>query len=85
MDDADFRITNVIRGNDHRPNEALHARLLPLILFMTQSVPHLLCYGKRLFASRIGITELHARAPELQPTAFGLDEVRRMTQGWGPL
>ena len=65
--------------------EALHARLLPLILFMTQSVPHLLCYGKRLFASRIGITELHARAPELQPTAFGLDEVRRMTQGWGPL
>lgn len=65
--------------------EALHARLLPLILFMTQSVPHLLCYGKRLFASRIGITEVHARAPELQPTAFGLDEVRRMTQGWGPL
>jgi len=65
--------------------EALHARLLPLILFMTQSIPHLLCYGKRLFASRIGITEVHARAPELQPSAFGLDEVRRMTQGWGPL
>ena len=65
--------------------EALHARLLPLILFMTQSVPHLLCYGKRLFASRIGITEVFARAPELQPTAFGLEEVRRMTQGWGPL
>jgi len=65
--------------------EALHARLLPLILFMTQSIPHLLCYGKRLFASRIGITEVHARAPELQASAFGLDEVRRMTQGWGPL
>ncbi|MCY7306672.1 MAG: dihydrodipicolinate synthase family protein [Rhodoferax sp.] len=65
--------------------EALHARLLPLILFMTQSIPHLLCYGKRLFASRIGIGEVHARAPELQPSAFGLDEVRRMTQGWGPL
>lgn len=65
--------------------EALHARLLPLVLFMTQSVPHLLCYGKRLFASRIGIQTVHARAPELQPTAFGLDEVRRMTQGWGPL
>jgi 2-keto-3-deoxy-L-arabinonate dehydratase len=65
--------------------QALHARLLPLILFVTQSVPHLLCYGKRLFASRIGITEVHARAPELQPTAFGLEEVHRMTQGWGPL
>jgi 4-hydroxy-tetrahydrodipicolinate synthase len=48
-------------------------------------VPHLLCYGKRLFASRIGIAEVHARAPELQPTAFGLAEVHRMSQGWGPL
>jgi hypothetical protein len=27
VDDADFGITQVIRGNDHRPNEALHARL----------------------------------------------------------
>jgi glutamyl-tRNA synthetase len=27
VDDADFRITHVIRGNDHRPNEALHRRL----------------------------------------------------------
>jgi glutamyl-tRNA synthetase len=24
VDDIDFRITHVIRGNDHRPNEALH-------------------------------------------------------------
>jgi glutamyl-tRNA synthetase len=27
VDDADFQITHVIRGSDHRPNEALHARL----------------------------------------------------------
>src|ERR671918_490943 len=27
VDDADFRITQVIRGNDHRPNEHLHRRL----------------------------------------------------------
>src|SRR5918995_995513 len=27
VDDADFGITHVIRGNDHRPNEALHRRL----------------------------------------------------------
>jgi glutamyl/glutaminyl-tRNA synthetase len=27
VDDVDFRITHVIRGNDHRPNEALHRRL----------------------------------------------------------
>jgi glutamyl/glutaminyl-tRNA synthetase len=27
VDDADFGITHVIRGNDHRPNEPLHRRL----------------------------------------------------------
>jgi hypothetical protein len=27
VDDIDFRITHVIRGNDHRPNEALHRAL----------------------------------------------------------
>ena len=28
VDDLDFGITHVVRGNDHRPNEALHRRLL---------------------------------------------------------
>ena len=65
--------------------EALHAQLLPLILFMTNSVPNLLCYGKRLFAQRIGIPEVFARSPEQVPTEFGLSEVRRMTRGWGDL
>ena len=27
VDDIDFAITHVIRGNDHRPNEAIHRRL----------------------------------------------------------
>lgn len=27
VDDADFGITHVVRGNDHRPNEKLHRRL----------------------------------------------------------
>jgi len=27
VDDVDFEITHVVRGNDHRPNEALHRRL----------------------------------------------------------
>jgi glutamyl-tRNA synthetase len=27
VDDIDFAITHVVRGNDHRPNEALHRRL----------------------------------------------------------
>jgi glutamyl-tRNA synthetase len=27
VDDVDFRITHILRGSDHRPNEALHRRL----------------------------------------------------------
>jgi tRNA synthetases class I (E and Q), catalytic domain len=27
VDDVDFSITHIVRGNDHRPNEALHRRL----------------------------------------------------------
>src|SRR5579884_1878867 len=27
VDDIDFRITHVVRGNDHRPNEQLHRRM----------------------------------------------------------
>src|SRR5215208_5243431 len=27
VDDVDFGITHVVRGNDHRPNETLHRRL----------------------------------------------------------
>jgi glutamyl-tRNA synthetase len=27
VDDIDFGITHIVRGNDHRPNEALHGRL----------------------------------------------------------
>jgi 4-hydroxy-tetrahydrodipicolinate synthase len=65
--------------------QALHARLLPLILFMTNSIPGLLCYGKRLFAHRIGIGQVHARAPEQLPTEFGMQEVARMTRGWSAL
>jgi 2-keto-3-deoxy-L-arabinonate dehydratase len=51
----------------------------------SNSVPNLLCYGKRLFAQRIGITEISSRSPEWVPIEFGLPEVRRMTRGWGNL
>src|SRR3954447_579261 len=31
VDDVDFEITHVVRGNDHRPNEALHRRLFEVL------------------------------------------------------
>lgn len=83
--DHQVRLHQLLVQGQLEEAEALHARLLPLIVFMTQSVPTILCYGKRLFAQRLGVAEVHARGPELQPTAFGLAEVRRMTRDWGML
>lgn len=83
--DHQLRLHDLLVNGRIEEAEALHAQLLPLVLLMTNSVPGLLCYGKRLFAERIGIREVFARAPEIQPTEFGLSEVRRMTRGWGAL
>jgi glutamyl/glutaminyl-tRNA synthetase len=40
VDDADFGITHVVRGNDHRPNEALHARLARALGFEPPQYVH---------------------------------------------
>jgi glutamyl-tRNA synthetase len=40
VDDADFGITHVIRGADHRPNEALHARLHEALGLRSPEVIH---------------------------------------------
>ncbi|MEM7443768.1 MAG: dihydrodipicolinate synthase family protein [Pseudomonadota bacterium] len=71
--DIQVRIYNLYRRGDpsglaeaHR----LHQEVLPLIVFMSRSVPDMLCYGKRLMARRLGLREIHDRPPAPQPDAF---------------
>ena len=61
-------------GDDHDEAEAerLYAAIAPLIVFLMQSVGQFLCYGKRLTARRIGVRQVHDRAPAQAPTPFGL-------------
>ena len=40
VDDLDFAITHVIRGNDHRPNEAVHRRLFEALGARTPEFLH---------------------------------------------
>lgn len=61
---------------DREAAERLYQQLLPLIVFLMQSLDNLLCYGKRLAALRYGIEQVHARGPSLSPTAFGLSCLR---------
>lgn len=58
--------------------ERLHETALPLIVFMTRSVPGLVAYGKRLMARRLGLGEPVARAPYHTPTEFGRREADRL-------
>jgi 4-hydroxy-tetrahydrodipicolinate synthase len=83
--DVQLRIYDLMK--EGREDEAVlaHNQILPLIVFMTHSMPHLLCYGKRLVARRLGIDRVHERAPAVAPTWFGLAEVERMARMLGPL
>jgi 2-keto-3-deoxy-L-arabinonate dehydratase len=58
--------------------ERLHAEILPLIVFMIRSIEQALCYGKRFYASQIGVEVVHERQPAQLPTPFGLEEMRRL-------
>jgi 4-hydroxy-tetrahydrodipicolinate synthase len=67
-----FELMQTGRPADEAAAERLYTELAPLILFLMQSVDQFLCYGKRLTAQRIGLGEVHDRAPAQAPTPFGL-------------
>ncbi|MGF7007566.1 dihydrodipicolinate synthase family protein [Aminobacter sp. BE322] len=58
--------------------------MLPAVVSTMQGIEHLMCYGKRLFALRAGLT-VHDRAPALRPNATGLAMVERFAAEMGPL
>ena len=71
--------------DDEAEAEQRYREILPLIVFVMQSLDTFLCYGKRVTARRLGIDQVFDRAPALSPTAFGLDCVERHARTLGPL
>jgi 4-hydroxy-tetrahydrodipicolinate synthase len=45
----------------------------------------MLCYGKRLYARRIGVPEVHPRHPCIMPHEFGMSIVERYSADLPPL
>jgi 4-hydroxy-tetrahydrodipicolinate synthase len=72
-----------VRGDEVEADRAF-ADILPLLLFLMHSIDHLLCYGKRLTARRLGICQnggaVHDRTPAQQPTDFGLEIMNRLSK-----
>ena len=74
------RIFELMRsGSEAEADEAdrLYADILPLLVFLMQSLDTILCYGKRLLAHRLGLGAVHDRAPALAPQEFGLAALMR--------
>lgn len=82
--DVQAAIYEMMRGGREAEADARFRELLPLLSFLMETVDHLLCYGKRLAARRLGLGEVHDRAPAAPPTAFGLELLARLSRDLEP-
>ena len=70
---------------DEEHAEDLYRDILPLLVFLMQSLDSLLCYGKRLAARRLGLGLVHDRGPAMHPTPVGLAHLERHAKRLGSL
>ena len=77
--DFSKRVYDHWQQGDVEAAENLYSQTLPAIVFMMQSIEHLICYGKRIFGMRAGMT-IHDRAPAVTPTKAGLDLSRHWAE-----
>ncbi len=77
-------VYDAMRRGDEAAAERDYAEALPAIVFVMQSIDHLICYGKRLAAARLDLGPVHDRPPALVPTDFGLAAMARHAHALGP-
>jgi 4-hydroxy-tetrahydrodipicolinate synthase len=86
--DVQARIYDLMQSgqaSDEEEAERLYATLLPMIVFMIQSIDSFLCYGKRIAARRLGLGTVYDRTPALAPHPVGLAWAERLSAHLGPL
>jgi 4-hydroxy-tetrahydrodipicolinate synthase len=83
--DYQVRVFESMRAGREAQAQAVYAQVLPAIVFVMQSLDQFLCYGKRIAAWRLGLSEVVDRQPALAPEAFGLECARRYAEALGPL
>ena len=72
-----FDLMSSERQENTERADDLYADLLPLLVFLMQSLDTLMCYGKRLAARRLGLGAVHDRGPAMRPTPLGLAHLDR--------
>jgi 4-hydroxy-tetrahydrodipicolinate synthase len=83
--DAQAAIYDLMVAGDEAEAERRFRELLPLLLFLMESIRHLVCYGKRLAAWRMDLGEIHDRAPAGTPSTYGLDLLERLSADLGDM
>ena len=84
--DRQIRIYDLMEKGDpesEKEAEQLYREILPVIVFVMQSIEHFLCYGKRIIAARLNL-EVHDRRPAMVPTEFGLKRTNAYADMLGP-
>ena len=75
--DVQVRIFNAQRAGESADAEQLYASVLPYIVFIMQSIPFHITYGKRLFAARAGLnvnTSSRIAMPDVDPFFERIEE-----------
>lgn len=83
--DVQARIYELYRAGELDEAERRFREIAPLLGFLMLSLDHLMCYGKRLTARRLGLGEVHDRQPALAPSRFGLETMDRWSKGLGTM
>ena len=53
------------------------------IKFVMKDIPTFICYGKRVFAYRMGLKNIYDRKPYLKPTEYGLKKSKEISKKLG--
>jgi 2-keto-3-deoxy-L-arabinonate dehydratase len=83
--DIESRVYDLWVAGRHDEAEALFKQTLPLLMYLMSTIDHLLCYGKRLAARRIGLGAVHDRTPAQAPHPFGLSTLEHWARHLGDL
>lgn len=83
--DVQSRIYDLHRAGDEAAADAAFKEILPLLHFLMSTIDHLLCYGKRLAARRIGLGAVVDRGPAQAPHPIGLRVLDHWSTGLGRL
>ena len=83
--DLQVAVYEAFRAGREDEADAHYRAMLPLVTFMMSSIDTFICYGKRIVAQRLGLTDVHDRAPAQRPTPFGLAMMERFVAALPPL